>query len=121
MMDTHLTGNADGYALGFMIAKSMPSALLLHCQGFNMEASINIVRNQPCILPDMLVYWRDNPEHIGIVTLVTKRHAHVTWLVNTTGLLDTGLNYGVHYNSHYKRGDLTPCPVGTKLTIKQKA
>ena len=81
-----------------------------------MQASINEIKRPPRIVPDMLVYQPCG--RVGLVTKVTRKWCHVTWLINTHAV-PTGCNY--HFSHVYMRGDLTPCPVGTKLTIKQKA
>jgi len=77
------------------------------------HASINVVDRPAKIKPDMLVVHK-GVGNIGIVTQVTRKWVHVTWLINkVTGTT----NY--HYANLYKRADLEVCPVGTRLTVKQ--
>jgi len=46
---------------------------------------------------------------IGIVTLVTSKWVHVTWLAASG-----------HENNHFKRDVLTICEPGTKVVVKQR-
>lgn len=74
------------------------------------------------IKPEMLVQHEDGS--IGIVTRVSRRWVHVTWLVNTdpeevqerNGVIEEG---GHHFNSHVLRKCLKPVPAGTTVTITQ--
>lgn len=76
------------------------------------------------IVPEMLVKHVEDGS-IGIVTEVTSKWVHVTWLVNTdpdeetympNGALSTGKH---HFNSFIARAKLIPAPAGTTVTITQ--
>lgn len=73
------------------------------------------------IKPEMLVRHVDGS--IGIVTMVTRKHVHVTWLVNADPdeVWHTNRSHkgGHHFNDFYSRKLLTPCPVGTTVSVTQ--
>lgn len=79
-----------------------------------MQVSVNEVQRKPKITADLLVSHSDGS--LGIVTKVTRKWVHVTWMINQRKGLG---NY--HCTDPVKRTDLTICPVGTKLSVKQKA
>jgi hypothetical protein len=80
---------------------------------------------KPVIKPEMLVQHTDGS--IGIVTRLSQKHVHVTWLVNAVpepegeifdkkGQMVEGKH---HFSSFYARAELTPVPAGTTVTITQ--
>jgi hypothetical protein len=82
---------------------------------------------KPGIKPEMLVQHTDGS--IGIVTRLSQKHVHVTWLVNTLpdddeelydkkGQMVEGKH---HFSSFHPRADLKPVPVGTTVTLTQTA
>ena len=77
------------------------------------------------IVPEMLVKHIEDGS-IGLVTEVTSKWVHVTWLVNiapeeTEDFMPNGaVSRGkYHFNSYYKRDELIPAPAGTTVTITQ--
>ena len=73
-----------------------------------MYVQANVEVDKPQFAVGNLVEHRYTGE-VGIVTDVTKKWVHVTWLA----AMD-------HDNSHYKRGVLTLCAPGTKVVVKQR-
>lgn len=77
------------------------------------------------IVPEMLVKHIEDGS-IGLVTEVTSKWVHVTWLVNTdpedfetfmpNGAVSTGKH---HFNTFIERSLLVPAPAGTTVTITQ--
>ena len=82
----------------------------------NTQASINY--SYPKIKVDMLVRPRFNDSNsIGIVVKLTKKFAHVCWLVND---LDFGDGKSYHQVTPCKRAYLEPMPLGVKVTLQNK-
>lgn len=84
------------------------------------------------IKPEMLVKHAKDGRDIGLVVQVTRKYAHVVWLVNADpGVIHSGGDKLGKESSFFKtrglhhfvteevRGDLVPLPAGTVVTITQ--
>ena len=81
------------------------------------ETSINLAPAKSGLSVDMIVM--DARDNFGVVTRMTRKWVHVFMLINKYYKTDNAPNY--HNVKLYKRGELKPAPIGTRLTIRQKA
>lgn len=77
------------------------------------------------IVPEMLVKHVEDGS-IGLVTQVSSKWVHVTWLVNTdpedeaTYMANGAMSSGQHhFNAPIERANLIPAPAGTTVTVTQ--
>ena len=87
------------------------------------HVSVNVSKPHDKITTDVVVLHKNGS--VGIVTNVTKKWVHVTWLISTFGTNDiepqntANALCAYHFSGLHKRIDLTPAPKGYALSVKQ--